>query len=224
MLERSYAWPEGYWDWYQHLAFKHGIRVGEMAFVGGQVDKTPSGEPLRAYDLASQTEVVIRHIDTVLKEFGAGLGHVVKLVAFYANDGSVDEPAFLERIGQHVLSHTDASERDQLAITLVPLPCLALPGMMVEIEVIAVLDREGERRERIAANPPALSPMPPPFCHGICCGDHVWTSAQPVPSLPRRMPTPGDLSAQTDVAMAHLKQVLDALGAELDGIVNLRTW
>ncbi len=29
MPERSYAWPEGPWDWYQHLAFKHGLRAGE---------------------------------------------------------------------------------------------------------------------------------------------------------------------------------------------------
>src|SRR5215470_7906891 len=69
---RSYAWPLGHWDWYQHLAFKHGVHAGEMAFVGGQVDKSPAGEPLHAFDLARQTAVVIRHIDTVLREFGAG--------------------------------------------------------------------------------------------------------------------------------------------------------
>src|SRR2546428_11824064 len=74
MPERSYSWPEGHWDWYQHLAFKHGVHAGEMAFVGGQVDKSPAGEPLHVADLATQTAVVIRHIDTVLREFGAGVG------------------------------------------------------------------------------------------------------------------------------------------------------
>lgn len=58
-------------------------------------DKSPAGEPLHASDLATQTAVVIRHIDTVLREFGAGLANVVKLVAFYATDGHVDETAFL---------------------------------------------------------------------------------------------------------------------------------
>ena len=53
MPERSYSWPEGHWDWYQHLAFKHGIRTGDMAFVGGQVDKSPTGKPLHVYDLAA---------------------------------------------------------------------------------------------------------------------------------------------------------------------------
>ena len=93
MSRRSYAWPKGHWDWYQHLAFKHGVRAGEMAFVGGQVDKSSAGEPLHAYDLATQTAVVVRHIDTVLREFDAGLADVVKLVAFYATDGSVGSVA-----------------------------------------------------------------------------------------------------------------------------------
>jgi enamine deaminase RidA (YjgF/YER057c/UK114 family) len=83
MPARSYAWPLGHWDWYQHLAFKHGVRASAMAFVGGQVDKSPAGEPFHVFDLATQTAVVIRHIDTVLREFGAGLANVVKLVAFY---------------------------------------------------------------------------------------------------------------------------------------------
>ena len=147
MPARSYAWPQGHWDWYQHLAFKHGVRAGEMAFVGGQVDKSSTGEPLHAFDLATQTAVVIRHIDTVLREFGAGLANVVKLVAFYATDGSVDETAFLADIGRHILAHGGAPDGVGPAITLVPLPCLALPGMMVEIEAIAMLGRTGNGSE-----------------------------------------------------------------------------
>ena len=157
MPTRSYAWPQGHWDWYQHLAFKHGVRAGEMAFVGGQVDKSSTGEPLHAFDLATQTAVVVRHIDTVLREFGAGLANVVKLVAFYATDGHVDETAFLADIGRHVLAHGGAPDGVGPAITLVPLPCLALPGMMVEIEAIAMLGKDGERFPRPTANPLTLA-------------------------------------------------------------------
>ncbi len=224
MAERSYAWPEGHWDWYQHLAFKHGIHAGDMVFVGGQVDKSSSGEPLHAYDVATQTGVVIRHIDTVLREFGGGLADVVKLVAFYANDGSVDEAAFLKDIGRHVLTHAGSSEGAGPAITLVPLPCLALPGMMVEIQAIAMLSREGERLQRITATPPELAPLPPPFSHGVRCRDHIWTSAQRSQAGDGRMQHPDDMIAQTDLAIAHLTQVLAALGADLDDTVKLRTW
>jgi enamine deaminase RidA (YjgF/YER057c/UK114 family) len=224
MPDRSYAWPEGHWDWYQHLAFKHGVRAGEMAFVGGQVDKTPAGDPLHAYDLTTQTQVVIRHIDTVLREFGAGLANVVKLVAFYANDGHVDEAAFLAEIGQHVLAHAGISAGAGPAISLVPLPCLALPGMMVEIEAIAMWGRDGEALERLTVNPSELAPLPPPFSHGVRCRDHIWTSAQRSQSRDGRIQHPGEILAQTEAAMVHLRQVLEALGADLDDTVKLSTW
>ena len=236
MPTRSYAWPQGHWDWYQHLAFKHGVRAGDIVFVGGQVDKSSTGEPLHAFDLATQTAVVIRHVDTVLREFGAGLANVVKLVAFYATDGSVDETTFLADIGRHVLAHGGAPDSIGLAITLVPLPCLALPGMMVEIEAIAMLGKDGERLPRTTANPPALAPLPPPFNHGVRCGEHIWTSAQGqgLTALRRRsrasrttddsLPYPQNLVAQTEVAMEHVAQVLAALGADLDDIVRLSTW
>jgi enamine deaminase RidA (YjgF/YER057c/UK114 family) len=224
MPERSYSWPEGHWDWYQHLAFKHAIRVGEMAFVGGQVDKSTAGEPLHTNDLAAQTAAVIRHIDTVLREFGAGLANVVKLVAFYATDGSVDEHAFLADIGQHVLACGGAPDGAGPAITLVPLPCLALPGMMVEIEAIAMISMDGERLTRTTATPSELTPLPPPFSHGVRCRDHVWTSAHSSRLPDGRLQYPDDLVAQTAVALEHMACTLAALGAELDDTVTLHTW
>lgn len=224
LRQRHYAWPAGHWDWYQHLAFKHGVRAGELAFVGGQVDKSPAGVPLHAYDLATQTAVVIRHIDTVLRAFGAGLADVVKLVAFYATDGGVDEAAYLADIGRHVLDHGGAPDGGGPAISLVPLPCLALPGMMVEIEAIAMLAMDGQRLVRTVANPPALPPLPRPFSHGVRCRDHVWTSAQTSRSADGSLQHPQDIVAQTATAMEHLAQVLAGLGVDLHDTVKLGTW
>jgi enamine deaminase RidA (YjgF/YER057c/UK114 family) len=224
MVERSYAWPAGHWDWYQHLAFKHGVHVGKLAFVGGQVDKSSAGEPLHVNDLAAQTAVVIRHIDTVLREFGAGLANVVKLVAFYANAGNVDESAFLADIGRHVLRHGGAPDGKGPAITLVPLPCLALPGMVVEIEAIAMLPQPGEPLTRTTANLAELSPLPAPFSHGVRCGEHIWTSAQSSRLPDGSVQHPHELVPQTALAMTYLARVFAALGADLDDTVKLNTW
>jgi enamine deaminase RidA (YjgF/YER057c/UK114 family) len=222
MPRRTYAWPRGHWDWYQHLAFQHGVCAGELAFVGGQVDKSSSGEPLHAYDLATQTAVVIRHIDRVFREFGAGLADVVKLVAFYATDGSVDEAALLVDLGRHVLA--TGGDGAGPAITLVPLPCLALPGMMVEIEAIAMVAGEETRCVRTTANPPDLPALPPPFSHGVRCRDQIWTSGQKSQRADGSLQHPDDLVAQTAIVMEHLVRVLAALGAEPDDTVRLNTW
>jgi enamine deaminase RidA (YjgF/YER057c/UK114 family) len=224
MAERRYAWPTGHWDWYQHLTFKHGVCADALACIGGQVDKSPAGEPLHVNDLAAQTAVVVRHIDTVLREFGSGLADVVKLVAFYATDGRVDETAFLTDIGRHVLTHGGAPDGAGPAITLVPLPCLALPGMVVEIEAIAMIPQPGARLARTTASLAELAPLPAPFSHGVRCQEHVWTSAQSSRSSNGSLQHPHDLVAQTAMAMAHLARVLAALGAEIDDTVKLSTW
>ena len=163
MPERTFHWPEGHWDWLQHLSHQHGVRSGELIFVGGQVDKDMAGLRLNPYDLEAQTAAVVRHIGTVLAGFGAGLGDVVKLVAFYVNpDGGngVDERALLADIGRHL---TDHGVEVGPAITLVPLPWLAYPEMQIEIEAVAMLGLDGARLSRTAANPPQLAPLPAPF-------------------------------------------------------------
>lgn len=223
MPAKSHAWPRGHWDWYQHLAFKHGIRAGELIFVGGQVDKDERGDPLRPHDLAAQTGVVVRHIDTVLREFGAGLADVTRLVAFYADDGSVDPDAFLTDVGRHVLDLGGAPDGVGPAITPVPLPWLALPGMMVEIEAVARLGRDGRRLPRRAATPPGLPPLPPPFSHGLRSGEHVWVSGQSGGAADDRVAA-DDLAAQTDVAMERIARVLAELGADLDDAVKVNAW
>jgi enamine deaminase RidA (YjgF/YER057c/UK114 family) len=134
------------------------------------------------------------------------------------------ETAFLADIGRHILAHGGAPDGAGPAVTLVPLPCLALPGMMVEIEAIATLGTDGERLPSMTASPPALAPLPPPFSHGVRCGEHLWTSAQGSRAADGRHQYPQDLVAQTAVAVEHVAQVLAALGANLDDTVKLGTW
>ena len=223
MKNREYSWPDGHWDWYQHLAFKHGIRVGDLMFVGGQVDKTDQGEPLNAYDLERQTAAVVGHIDTVLHGLGSGLKDVTRLVAFYASDGSVDEQIFLEHVGLCIIKHCRDTLRDRgPAITAVPLPCLALPGMMVEIEAVAMVQRSVT--DRVTANPESLTLMPPPFCHGIRCGAHTWVSAQPTHRHTDSTDHSTNMREQTAAMMNQIEAVLRDLGSDLDDIVRTSCW
>jgi enamine deaminase RidA (YjgF/YER057c/UK114 family) len=209
MRARRHAWPDGHWDWYQHLAFKHGVAAGGLVFVGGQVDKDPRGAPLHLHDLGTQTGVVVRHVDTVLRELGAGLRDVTKLVAFYATDGSVDESAFLADVGRHVSALGGAPDGVGPAITAVPLPWLALPGMVVEIEAVAVVGEDGRRVARRAANPVGVPPLPAPFSHGLRCREHVWVGGQ---------------AARGPEGVDTVARVLGELGADLADAVKVNVW
>ena len=225
MKARDHCWPEGHWDWYQHLTFKHGIRAGDLIFVGGQVDKTDKGEPLNAFDLPAQTAKVVRHIHTVLEGFGTGLEDVTKLVAFYANNAGVDEQAFLADVGRCVLEHTGRDlEEAGPTITAVPLPCLALPGMMVEIEAIAWLPKDPSAQPRRVANPRDLRALPPPFSHGLRAGLHTWVSGQSAYDAGSTIRHEGQPIGQTDVVMAQITRVLDDLELDFSDIVKVGCW
>jgi len=207
--ERAHCWPEGHWDWYRHLAFKHGVRCGELIFVGGQVDKSASGEPLHIDDLAAQTEVVVQHLATVLQGFGATLADVTRLTVLYATDGGVREEEFLADVGRHVAAQGGAPDGLGPAIVPVPLPWLALPGMRVEIEAIAMPGSGGGRRPRDTST--AGPALPAPFVHGVRCGGHVFAGGQ------APLGAPGS-------AFDALDSVLGALGSSTANLVRAGLW
>ena len=179
MQPRAYAWPKGHWDWYRHLAFKHGVRCEQFVHVGGQVDKTSRGDPLHADDLPAQIAVVVRHIDTVLREFGATLADTVKLTAFYASgDDAMDEAWFVEAVAAACRANRLGAPRSGPVLVPVPLPWLALPGMRVEIEAVAMRGEYGQYLERDTASPAGIPDLPAPFNHALRCGGHVFVGGQ----------------------------------------------
>ena len=208
-LPRTFAWPEGHWDWYRHLAFKHGVRCGGFAFVGGQVDKDSRGEPQRTGDLAAQTEVVIAHIERVLREFGASLRNVVSLTAYHAAppDG---EGALVADIGRHLHDVGSVPPGEGPVISLVPLPCLALPGMLVEVEAIARLGPDGASPPRESIRIEGAHALPDTLSHAVRSGGHLWTGA-----VDAEDPAEG---------LRRLGRILAAAGGRLGSLAKLNAW
>src|SRR5579862_2770878 len=81
-MKRRHVWPEGHWDWPIKVTHKHGLRCGQMVWIGGQCDLTPSGEVLHPRDLWAQIPVVVGHIRRVLEELDCELADLVKLLCF----------------------------------------------------------------------------------------------------------------------------------------------
>lgn len=219
MLERTHYWPPGHWDWLIHLSFKHGCRCGKMIYVGGQVDKDIKGKCLNLYDLKAQTATVMKHITTVLAGFGADHRDVVKLVAFYVNDGTVDEREFVA----HVAAQLPPGARP--AITPVPLPWLAYPGMMVEIEPVAMLGEDGKRLAKTYAEPASHQPAGAAnLAHAVRCGNMIHTGAQSARDAAGKVLHPGDIVKQSELVMENLAKVLGSFGATLDDAVKFNIW
>ena len=132
-LPREAVWPDDHWDWPVHLPYRHGLKVGDLVFLGGQVSLTCEGEVIDPGRVEPQTETAMDNIQKVLAELGLGLEHIVKVDAFYVGtEGEAD-------------LHKNASIRGRYykgpgpATTGIPFPYLAYEEMMIEIDCIAML-------------------------------------------------------------------------------------
>ena len=166
-MKRRHAWPKGHWSWPVDITHKHGMRSGSMIWIGGQLDMTEAGEVCHAGDVFAQIPPVVRHVERVLEDLEAGLTDLVKLLGFYVNDGSLDESTVLAAIAAALPPEA------RPAITLIPVPYLAYPGIALELEGYAMRGEDGAALPRSFAPSPGLSPLSDRFAQAVRCGKRV---------------------------------------------------
>ena len=124
--------PEGLYDpsgnAYSHIAeVKAGTRLLFLAGQGGE-DLSGALSPV----FAEPARQALANVRTALAARGAGIGDVFKLTLLI-----VDHSA--ERLRDWVAVADEVwGERMKPACTLIPVPRLALDGMLVEVEAVAV--------------------------------------------------------------------------------------
>lgn len=103
---------------------------GRLAFVSGQGGQDAQGA--LAPDFAAQVRQAYANLAAVLEAMGAAPAQVVKLTTYVVDH----DPSKLGPLTQAV----HAMFGDRLpAQTLVPVPCLAVPPMLFEVEAIVAL-------------------------------------------------------------------------------------
>ena len=133
-LPRRHVWPESLWDWHVHLPYKHGLKCGNMIFLGGQVSLNRRGEAVHPGDLSAQTHQAMAHIGTILEELGASYADVCKVMTVYQRDCGADA------LNANLPIRSSYFDDPGPATTGVPLPALAYEGMCVEIDIYAMAD------------------------------------------------------------------------------------
>jgi enamine deaminase RidA (YjgF/YER057c/UK114 family) len=134
-LPRIHVWPSINWDWPVHLPYRHGVRCGDLAFLGGQVSLAPDSSVtvLDKGDMVAQTRRAMGYIGGILGELGLSFEHVLKVNSFYT--GGVGEEV-LRPNGETILSFFP--DRGP-TLTGVSAPYLAYEGMMTEIDIVAMV-------------------------------------------------------------------------------------
>ncbi len=112
--------------------YANGVRAGDTIYVSGQVALDAAGRLVGPGDVVAQTRQCLDNVKLVLAAAGATLADVVKVTVYLAD--ADDRPRVNEVRKAYFGANRPAS-------TLVEVSRLALPGLLVEIEAIAVVGR-----------------------------------------------------------------------------------
>ena len=118
------------WTWAQNLSHAQAVQVGNTIWVSGQVAFDAEGNIVGRDSLRAQADQVFSNIAAVLAEGGAALDDVVKITAWLTD---------MDRYGEYNDARTAAFTNHLPASATVMSPRLVLPGLLVEIEAIAVV-------------------------------------------------------------------------------------
>ena len=113
--------------------YSHAARAGNLLFIAGQIAKDREGNLVGGGDVAAQARQVYRNLQAVLAEAGGDLSHIVKMTTFLTH------PAYIDGYR----AARDELFREPLPPnTLIICQSLVSPEFLIEVEAIAVLDRE----------------------------------------------------------------------------------
>lgn len=112
-------------------AFSQGVIIpnGPLLIVGGQQGTNEQGE-LVSDDLGEQTKQALQNVMAVLAEAGADASHVARLGVYLASGADA---------GAGYASAFEVWGANPTAITVLQVPGFSRPGVLVEIEALAVI-------------------------------------------------------------------------------------
>ena len=117
------------WPWTENFRISQAVQVGDTIYVSGQGPLDPEGHLVGAGDMTAQSRQVFANIRAVLAEAGATMDDVVKITSFITDTG---------RYAEYAAARAEAFPNQVPASSTVTVADLVLPGMLVEVEAIAV--------------------------------------------------------------------------------------
>ena len=117
------------WKWDDNFNMSQGIQIGDAIYVSGQVAMDSDGNVVGLGDMKAQTRQALENVQTVLQAAGASMSDVVK-VTVYLTD--------ISRLRDTHEVRAQFFPDPPPASTGIEVSALAFPGLLVEIEAVAV--------------------------------------------------------------------------------------
>lgn len=117
------------WKWDDDYIVSQAIQMGDTVYVAGQVALDPDGKIVGEGDLRAQAHQVLSNVRDVLRVAGASMDDVVKTTIYTTDIAKLME---IQDVRAEFFSDPPPAN------TGVEVKALAFPGLLIEIEAIAV--------------------------------------------------------------------------------------
>jgi reactive intermediate/imine deaminase len=121
------------WAWQDQFGYSQAWRVDQaqsVVFLAGQVPISPEGQLVGEGDIEAQCRQVFDNLKAVLEQAGATFDDLVKVTVYLLD--ATNLPVYRRVKAEFVTGRQPAS-------TAIEVKALAFPGLLVEVEAIAVL-------------------------------------------------------------------------------------
>ncbi len=115
--------------WEPKVGYARAVQVGDTVYVSGTTGTDSSGKVLAPGDVYAQTVQAVRNIENALKRLGMGLENVVRTRIYLTE---------IDRWEEAGKAHAEFFGEIHPATSLIGVPRLVDPEMLVEIEAVAV--------------------------------------------------------------------------------------
>jgi enamine deaminase RidA (YjgF/YER057c/UK114 family) len=116
----------------QFPLFTHVVKAGNTVYIAGQAALDQHGALVGPGDITAQTTQTFENLKQALASVGADFSDLVKITVF------ATDPAYRAPIAD--VRRRYLGSPDPVASTFVAVSALALPGFLVEIEAVAVVE------------------------------------------------------------------------------------
>jgi 2-iminobutanoate/2-iminopropanoate deaminase len=117
------------WRWDDPLPLVQGKQIGNTIYVSGQIAYDSAGNLVGEGDMKAQTRQVFANVKSVLESAGSGLTDIVKITTYIT-----DASKFMDMLAVR----TEIFGNGPPASTAVVVVALAFPGLLVEVEAVAI--------------------------------------------------------------------------------------
>ena len=196
----------------REYAYSRAVRVGDRVFISGTTALTPEGVVEGRGDPYRQTRHAMDTILAALEEAGGQPGDLVYSKTFLTD---------VTHAADYTRAWLDALGDVRPASTLLGIPALLHPEMLVEIEAEAILGASAARRDIYLQEQRERSRG---YARAVAVGDQVHVSGCTSVSAAGEVQAAGDWARQYDLAIETARWALEQAGASLDDVVRRRTF